>query len=329
MSEWYYMSGGQQHGPVTGAQLKALASSGGLTPEDMVWNQTMPEWVAARRVRGLPFAGQAPAAVKATPAPVHAGSAARAVAAPVHSAAPADSDNSYDTATPTEEASPFTDAAAARSEHANHGRSHAATRTAVSPTAADAFGKARSKLILMALLSFLLFAVSLAVAAYAGLDKFDSDGKILNKTLKEQCKPYNPIDPKLNVETLSIAGGCAFIFFVLMILLGRYSGKIKKFTATQRQALNWKTRCGPRIRSWSLCSSSCSWASPEALIRTFISFCTSSSDEILMSNEKNVTDRLAPVRYVLLIFHFDPPRLPALICALGRQSPSFRPTPKA
>src|ERR1700678_4260354 len=70
MSEWYYMSGGEQHGPVTGGQLKSLAASGGLLPDDLVWNQTMTEWVAARRVKGLPFAGQAQVA-KAT-APVRA-----------------------------------------------------------------------------------------------------------------------------------------------------------------------------------------------------------------------------------------------------------------
>src|SRR6185437_8748690 len=63
MSEWYFMSGGEQQGPVTAAQLKGLASTGTLKPDDLVWNQTMTEWVAARRVKGLPFAGQ-PAATK-------------------------------------------------------------------------------------------------------------------------------------------------------------------------------------------------------------------------------------------------------------------------
>src|SRR5258708_21017701 len=58
MAEWYYLSGGQQNGPVTGTQLKSLAASGGLTADDLVWNQSMAEWAPAKRVKGL-FAAHA------------------------------------------------------------------------------------------------------------------------------------------------------------------------------------------------------------------------------------------------------------------------------
>jgi hypothetical protein len=79
MAEWYYMSGGQQSGPVSGTQLKSLAASGGLAPEDLVWNESMAEWAAAKRVKGL-FANRTGA-----PAPQ---TKAMAAAAPVQEEAP-------------------------------------------------------------------------------------------------------------------------------------------------------------------------------------------------------------------------------------------------
>lgn len=64
MAEWYYTQDGQQMGPISGSQLKALAASGGITREDLVWNQSLPEWAPAGRIRGLVFGASsgAPAA---------------------------------------------------------------------------------------------------------------------------------------------------------------------------------------------------------------------------------------------------------------------------
>jgi hypothetical protein len=50
---WYYASGGQQRGPVKTAQLKQLATSGELKPEDLVWCDGMPNWAPAGSVKGL------------------------------------------------------------------------------------------------------------------------------------------------------------------------------------------------------------------------------------------------------------------------------------
>jgi hypothetical protein len=62
-TEWYYTSAGQQLGPVGSAQIKQLAAEGTLTPNDMVWNQSMTEWVVASRVKGIAFvAAQGPVA---------------------------------------------------------------------------------------------------------------------------------------------------------------------------------------------------------------------------------------------------------------------------
>jgi hypothetical protein len=77
MSEWYFMTGGEQQGPVTASQLKGLAAAGTLGPEDLVWNQSMTEWVPARRVKGLPFAGQAAKPAAAKPAAAQPAAAAR------------------------------------------------------------------------------------------------------------------------------------------------------------------------------------------------------------------------------------------------------------
>ncbi|RPJ34119.1 MAG: DUF4339 domain-containing protein [Verrucomicrobiaceae bacterium] len=53
MSEWYHARGGQQNGPVTFEQLKALARSGGLDAKDLVWTSTMKDWQPAGQVDGL------------------------------------------------------------------------------------------------------------------------------------------------------------------------------------------------------------------------------------------------------------------------------------
>jgi len=52
-SEWYYAHDNQQFGPVGSAELRQLAASGSLTPEDLLWRDGMDDWVAARNLKGL------------------------------------------------------------------------------------------------------------------------------------------------------------------------------------------------------------------------------------------------------------------------------------
>lgn len=75
-TEWHYTKVGEQHGPVTASELKELAKSGELSPEDLVWKEGMSEWKPARSVNGLlsartiplppptPSSPQAPASAK-------------------------------------------------------------------------------------------------------------------------------------------------------------------------------------------------------------------------------------------------------------------------
>jgi hypothetical protein len=65
--DWYYSAGGEQAGPVSWDQLKRLADSKTLAASDMVWNETMDEWVEAGTVEGL--VPQTPAARKPPPLP--------------------------------------------------------------------------------------------------------------------------------------------------------------------------------------------------------------------------------------------------------------------
>jgi hypothetical protein len=60
-SEWHYTQNGQPaEAPVNDLQLKQLAVSGQLKPEDLVWKEGMPSWAPARSIRGL-FDGTKPA----------------------------------------------------------------------------------------------------------------------------------------------------------------------------------------------------------------------------------------------------------------------------
>jgi hypothetical protein len=62
--EWYLARDGQQHGPVTDAELKKIIELGYLRPTDLVWRQGMPDWGVAEAVLGM-----RPIAAVATPAP--------------------------------------------------------------------------------------------------------------------------------------------------------------------------------------------------------------------------------------------------------------------
>jgi len=59
-SEWHYTQNGQPAGaPVDGAQLRQLAASGQLKPDDLVWKEGMASWAPASSVKGL-FDGTKP-----------------------------------------------------------------------------------------------------------------------------------------------------------------------------------------------------------------------------------------------------------------------------
>lgn len=57
--QWYYRKGKGRFGPVDSAELKRLATSGELAPEDLLRGVGMDEWVKAEKVKGL-FAPKTP-----------------------------------------------------------------------------------------------------------------------------------------------------------------------------------------------------------------------------------------------------------------------------
>jgi hypothetical protein len=63
MAAWFYVSNGQQSGPVDEVHLRQLIATGAVGPDDLVWAEGMPQWVA---VRAAPHLAAAPMA--ATPA---------------------------------------------------------------------------------------------------------------------------------------------------------------------------------------------------------------------------------------------------------------------
>ena len=50
---WWYAIGEQKFGPLSGAELWALAQQNRLSPQDMVWKQGTPDWVSASSVPQL------------------------------------------------------------------------------------------------------------------------------------------------------------------------------------------------------------------------------------------------------------------------------------
>lgn len=66
-TEWRYAKSGQQHGPVSAADLKALAKSGEILPTDMIWKEGMDEWKQAGSLKGLFPPTTTPAPQKAPP----------------------------------------------------------------------------------------------------------------------------------------------------------------------------------------------------------------------------------------------------------------------
>lgn len=69
-NQWYYSRGDNKLGPVSGTELKQLASSGQLAPTDMVWKEGMPKWVKATRLKRLfaaPISETLPPVIPASP----------------------------------------------------------------------------------------------------------------------------------------------------------------------------------------------------------------------------------------------------------------------
>jgi hypothetical protein len=75
--QWWYARGDEQFGPVSAAELRRLASTGGLSPGDLVWREGLAEWAPAARLKGL--FPETPAAAAAAAAPREPAAAARAV----------------------------------------------------------------------------------------------------------------------------------------------------------------------------------------------------------------------------------------------------------
>lgn len=74
MADWYYAKDGQQFGPINSQQLKHLAATGGLVPDDLVFREGSKDWVAASTVQGLfPAGGAVAKAPAAKPRPAAGG----------------------------------------------------------------------------------------------------------------------------------------------------------------------------------------------------------------------------------------------------------------
>ena len=51
--QWYYARNDKQFGPISAAELKQLADSGQLSPDDLLWREGMDSWATAINLRGL------------------------------------------------------------------------------------------------------------------------------------------------------------------------------------------------------------------------------------------------------------------------------------
>src|SRR5476651_78654 len=57
--QWYYARDEKQFGPVSATELKQLADSGQIAPDDLLWREGMDAWTTAVNLRGL-FIEEAP-----------------------------------------------------------------------------------------------------------------------------------------------------------------------------------------------------------------------------------------------------------------------------
>ncbi len=65
--QWYYISGGQQVGPVAEAELVGMFQKGQLGPDTQVWTAELQNWTKAGEVEGLISPGLLPALVTQAP----------------------------------------------------------------------------------------------------------------------------------------------------------------------------------------------------------------------------------------------------------------------
>jgi hypothetical protein len=67
--QWYYARDDKPMGPVSPAELKQLADSGALKPDDLLWREGMDAWTTAINLQGLfsEAASLAPRALASTP----------------------------------------------------------------------------------------------------------------------------------------------------------------------------------------------------------------------------------------------------------------------
>jgi len=65
---WHYTNEGKRMEPVTAGELRQLAGTGFLRPDDLVWREGMANWAAASTVKGLFSATTAPAPAETRPA---------------------------------------------------------------------------------------------------------------------------------------------------------------------------------------------------------------------------------------------------------------------
>ncbi|MGD9925456.1 MAG: DUF4339 domain-containing protein [Hyphomicrobiaceae bacterium] len=125
-TEWYLARDGQQHGPVTDAELKKIIELGYLRPTDLVWRQGMAEWAAAESVLDLRSAAARPAPAPPSPSPSHAGIKAKeaGVAAQPQQPGPARSEQHRGYSAPSQGAARTAEAALAahRGTHAESDR---------------------------------------------------------------------------------------------------------------------------------------------------------------------------------------------------------------
>lgn len=65
MARWYYLQSGAQRGPIELQMMQSLVQSGQIQPDTMVWEEGMPQWIAAQQSAQL-FPGMAPAGAGAS-----------------------------------------------------------------------------------------------------------------------------------------------------------------------------------------------------------------------------------------------------------------------
>ena len=68
--EWHYSKNGQQHGPVSEADLITMVQNGSVAPTDLAWNKGMDAWKPVSEIAEFKAQAQAPpSAPSVTPPP--------------------------------------------------------------------------------------------------------------------------------------------------------------------------------------------------------------------------------------------------------------------